>query len=52
MEVMERIGEERALINAHSKKRKWTGHALEGDSLLRTGKQMMLYWTLAGVGLY
>ena len=37
MEVMERIGEERALVNAHRKKRKrkWVGHTLKGDSLLR-----------------
>ena len=37
MEMMERIGEERALIKAHSKKRKrkWIGRTLEGDSLLR-----------------
>jgi len=37
MEMMERIGEEIALINAHSKKRKrkWIGHTLKGDSLLR-----------------
>ena len=35
MEMMERIGEERALINAHSKKRKrkWIERTLEGDSL-------------------
>jgi len=35
MEMMERIGEERALINARKEKRKWIGRTLEGDSLLR-----------------
>jgi len=65
MEMMERIGEERALINALDKKRKrkWIGRTLEGDSLLRMAierkwrgkrtrarrKQMMLFWMLTGV---
>ena len=33
--MMEKIGEEGALINALDKKRKWIGRTLEGDSLLR-----------------
>jgi len=37
MEMIERIGEERTLINALDKqrKRKWIGRTPEGDSLLR-----------------
>src|SRR6218665_2742475 len=65
MERMKRIGEERALINAQSKKRKrtWVWRTLEGDSLLKMAserkwrgkrtrakrKQTMLYWMLTGL---
>ena len=34
-EVMEGNGEERALAHNKTRKRKWIGHTLEGDPLLR-----------------